>query len=681
MIRPISVIAGRLLLVASAFTVLPAIQPAAAFAQNTLTPLEVSNLKLVSGATISPDGRYIAYTVAVPADPLKVNQPATHYLYITDKSTGKSAVVETGVSVGGVSFRPKSSTVTFLAAIEKDKPRALYEVAVTGGKPNRIWSFERHIVSYSWAPEGSRIAFVAFDAPAKPSTPIAYTPRVYEENLTNRSGYVVDVTSGNAASKLPGDGAYYSLVWSPDGLKLAVSVAPSPNVDDSYMFQSIKVLDAGTFATVGEIDNAGKLGRIVWSPDGSRLAIKAGHDLNDPIDGQILVVNATGGKPVDIYKDFEGKFEDISWFADNEIRFIATRSVESIYGSIKPDGSDFKVIAEQKGVAIASFSLASNGDAVFVASTPKFPQELFTADKGNSTFTRITNNNPWLDNAKLGEQRVIRYPARDNVFEIEGLLILPVDYKEGTRVPVIVNVHGGPESHYLNGWLTNYSTPGQVAAGMGMAVFYPNYRGSTGRGLVFSMSSQSDAAGKEFDDIVDGVDYLIAQGIADSSRIGVTGGSYGGYATAWMSTRYSDRFAAGVMFVGISNDISKWGTSDIPHELNLVHSRENMWEGKWQKYLERSAIYHVDKANTPLLIMHGEQDTRVHPAQSLELFRHIKVRKPEVPLRLVLYPGEGHGNLNSGSRLDYNIRMISWFQSFLQGDRSIPSLDIATPAR
>lgn len=203
-----------------------------------------------------------------------------------------------------------------------------------------------------------------------------------------------------------------------------------------------------------------------------------------------------------------------------------------------------------------------------------------------------------------------------------------------------------------------------MAAGKGYAVFYPNYRGSTGRGIDFAFSSQGDLAGSEFDDIVDGVDYLIDQGIADSSRIGVTGGSYGGYASAWMSTYYSHRFAAAVMFVGISNNLSKWAESDIPEELYLVHARKRLWND-WSWFLQRSPVYYADKAQTPLLIMHGAEDTRVNPSQSLELYRHLKVRKPDLPVRLVYYPGEGHGNRHASAKLDYTYRMLRWFDTYL----------------
>jgi dipeptidyl aminopeptidase/acylaminoacyl peptidase len=179
----------------------------------------------------------------------------------------------------------------------------------------------------------------------------------------------------------------------------------------------------------------------------------------------------------------------------------------------------------------------------------------------------------------------------------------------------------------------------------------------------------------KFDDIVDGVDHIIANYPVDENKVGVTGGSYGGYATGWMATRYTDRFAAGVMFVGISDNISKWGTTDIPEELYLVHARKRIWED-YQFFLERSPIYYADQTKTPLLIMAGEDDTRVDPSQSVELYRHIRTRT-ETPARLVLYPGEGHGNRNASARLDYSLRMLGWFNKYLKGEES----DYARPDR
>src|SRR5690606_29320906 len=173
----------------------------------------------------------------------------------------------------------------------------------------------------------------------------------------------------------------------------------------------------------------------------------------------------------------------------------------------------------------------------------------------------LTDSNPWTDGIRLAPQEVVRFQARDGL-ELEGILIRPLDEQEGTRYPLILSVHGGPESHEKNGWLTSYSRPGQTAAARGFAVFYPNYRGSTGRGVEFSKLGQADYAGKEFDDLVDSVRHLVEMGLVDAARVGITGGSYGGYASAWAATKLTEHFAASVMFVGISDLISKQGTTD-----------------------------------------------------------------------------------------------------------------------
>ncbi len=644
------------------------------------TPEHIAKMSLVTSAAISPDGNHVAYTVSVQADPTVENTFNTTQLHVVSLSNGETRPFFTQSSVSAVTFRPNHGTITFLSRPSGSSSNALFEVAIDGGEAQKLFQFDRNILGYEWANDGNHIAFMAFEEMDRSVNDLPYQPQVFEEMLPNRRLFIQNVNvDGHTPHEIDIEGSVYKVAWSPNRDRLAVSAAPTPHIDDRYMFQRVHIVDYASKEVSHTLDNEGKIGQIVWSPDGTRIALRNGHDIHDPIDGRIMVVSANGGTPVNINPDFKGKYEQIRWTANNEITFLASEGVERSFGTIRPDGTRKSYRVNPGGPALMSFSLASNGAAAFVASTPQHPNEVYTLDRRSRNLERVTDTNPWLADLRLGEQRVVRYEARDGEFEIEGLLILPVDYVEGTAVPLITMVHGGPEAHYSNGWLTNYSMPGQFGAARGFATFYPNYRGSTGRGMEFIYSSQADLAGKEFDDVVDGVDYLIAAGIADADRIGVTGGSYGGYATAWMSTKYSERFAAGVMFVGISNNLSKWGTSDIPEELYLVHSRERMWESdeKWMDYLRRSPIYHVDNANTPLLIMHGAEDTRVHPGQSLELYRHLRVRRPEVPVRLVLYPNEGHGNARSTSRYDYNLRMIQWFETFLKGDGQMPDARIS----
>jgi dipeptidyl aminopeptidase/acylaminoacyl peptidase len=503
-----------------------------------------------------------------------------------------------------------------------------------------------------------------------PENPLPYQPILFEQNRPNRKTYLQNVSvEGHPAHLIDIPGSAYNAVFSPDRSHIAISAAPTPEVDDQYMAQTIHIVRYQGREVIASLANEGKLGSIHWSPDGTRLALVAGNDIHDPIDGRLMIVSVEdGAKPVNILPDFEGKIEQIRWSDANTIHMIVSEGVNRAFATVRPDGSRFTRVIAPGGPMLTAFSVASDGTIAFAANTSTHPSEVYVykrARRNTWELTRLTNVNPWFSEMQFARQDVVRYPARDGAYTIEGILFYPLNYESGKTYPLITVVHGGPEAHYSNGWLMGYSTPGHFGAAEGYFVFMPNYRGSTGRGLAFAMSSQADLAGKEFDDIVDGVDYLIAQGLVDRDRVGVTGGSYGGYATAWMSTYYSERFAAGVMFVGISNNISKWGTSDIPEELYLVHARKRLWDD-WMDKLRSSPIYYVDRAQTPLLIMHGANDTRVHPAQSMELFRHIKVRKPEVPVELVLYPGEGHGNTRSTSRYDYNLRMIEWFNRYLK---------------
>jgi dipeptidyl aminopeptidase/acylaminoacyl peptidase len=316
--------------------------------------------------------------------------------------------------------------------------------------------------------------------------------------------------------------------------------------------------------------------------------------------------------------------------------------------------------------------LSSSRDGRTIAlagGSPGHASEVFLQGGSDAEPVRLTDSNPWLADRALGSQEVVSFKARDGL-ELEGILIRPVVTPAGGRAPLIVVVHGGPESHFSNGWLTGYADLGQVTSGAGYAVFYPNYRGSTGRGAAFAKLGQGDPAGKEFDDLIDGVDHLVAIGVADKAKVGITGGSYGGYATAWGATYYSDRFAAAVMMVGISDLVSKLGTTDIANEEFLVHARKHPWDD-WKFFLERSPIYHADRGRTPILILHGKDDPRVFPGQSLELYRYLKLRG-SAPARLVFYPGEKHGNRRAAARYDVSVRLLQWMDHYLKGPGGAP---------
>jgi dipeptidyl aminopeptidase/acylaminoacyl peptidase len=312
-------------------------------------------------------------------------------------------------------------------------------------------------------------------------------------------------------------------------------------------------------------------------------------------------------------------------------------------------------------------SFSRNGArAAFAASTPSHPFDAFVSDR--SATKRLTTLNPSLDGVKLGEQEIVRWKSTDGL-EVEGIIVKPVGYQAGRRYPVVMQPHGGPEGADLNGWNGTYSRWGQMLAGRGFVTFYPNYRGSIGRGVKYSMADHRDLMGKEFEDMLAGIDHLVAIGVADPSRIGVGGGSYGGYTSAWAATYGSERFKAAVMWMGISNWYSMTGTSDIFFENSTVHWNAMMYDN-YALYWNRSPLAHIDKAKTPTLIVHGAVDPRVPIGQSQEMYTALRWKG--VPVEFVTYPREGHGVTERAHQEDFMNRVLGWFEKHLKNGSALP---------
>ncbi len=637
-----------------------------------LTAHRVASLRTVTSAAVAPDGSRIAFTLSVPRLPLVDDdgEPWSE-LWVTDLRGATPRPFVTGkVNVSAVQWTPDSQQVAFLAKRGEDKFKALYVIPIDGGEARKAAELMSDIGGFSLAPDGKRVALVATEPEADAKKKVqdkGFKQEVYEEDGRRARVWLSTLFEKSTNAPLAIEGHVLQALWSPVDDRLLVAMTPTPGVDDSMMRQQVQVVDGTTGSVVARVERAGKLGEIAWSPDGRRVGLIGAADIHDPQAGRLLVAEASGGPARDVLPGLEGHVTHLEWAGAETLMYIADLGVRTILGRVEVavGGHEPRPVLGPEGPIFTGLSLSLSGrEAALIASSPSSPAELFTWVEGESAAVRRTDHNPDLAKLRWAKQEVVRHKARDDL-ELEGLLVHPLEEKEGQRYPLILAVHGGPESHVSDGWLTTYSLPGQVAAARGFAVFYPNYRGSTGRGVAFSKLGQGDAAGKEFDDLIDAVDHLVNRGLVDRAKVGITGGSYGGYATAWCSTRYSDRFAAGVMFVGISDKVSKVGTTDIPDEEYNVHALKRPWED-WSYLLERSPIFHAGRARTPLLILHGKEDPRVNPGQSRELYRHLKLRS-QAPVRLVLYPGEQHGNRKAAARLDYNLRMMQWMEHYLKG--------------
>ncbi|HEX6883357.1 MAG TPA: S9 family peptidase [Planctomycetota bacterium] len=664
---------------------LVALAPLASAQAERFTPELVAGLRTVTSAVLAPDGATSAHILSVPrkAGVDEDGGPWTE-LWVVDVASARARPYVAGKgNVAQLAWTPDGRELAFLAKRGGDKETALHLIPLDGGEARPALALGSAIQAYDLAPDGKRVVCIA--APGKDKAREAlrekgFKQEIYEEDEQPSELWIAPLDGSEPPRRVPFEGHPRDVRWSPVDERLLVAWTPTTLVDEDYVQKRVAVLDGASGKVLARIENPGKLGKIAWSPDGERVALIAAADANDPSAGRLCLAPASGGVPVEVRPGIETDTADFAWQGPGALLVVTHAGLWSRLEklTLASGAAEAKVLVETGGPVLTSLELARDGQsAVLVGSSPEHPPEVFHLRHGETAPRRLTRSNPELEGLRFARQEPVRHAARDGL-TLEGVLIHPLERAEDARVPLILVVHGGPEAHVSNGWLTNYSNPGQVAAARGFAVFYPNYRGSTGRGVAFSKLGQGDPAGKEFDDLVDAVDHLIGTGLVDGARVGVTGGSYGGYATAWCATRHSERFAAGVMFVGISNKISKVGTTDIPEEEFLVHARKRPWDD-WQGLLERSPIYHADKSRTPLLILHGKDDPRVHPGQSRELYRHLKLRG-QAPVRLVLYPGEGHGNRKAAARLDYALRSLQWFEHYLLGpggEMPAPELEYA----
>ncbi|MEJ5208083.1 S9 family peptidase [Denitratimonas sp. CY0512] len=643
-----------------------------AAAKDGMSLQQVALTRSVTDVAIQPQGGAIAYILSVPRVPGQDKDgPAWAELHVVDTAGRSRPYISGQVNVAAPRWLPDGGIV-FLMRGAGDNYRSLYRIPFDGGGAQRLRMLDSDIRNFSVSPDGQQVALVALepeDPELKAMRDKGFNAQVVEEGTRRARVWIAALDDpAAAATPLEIEGSVQSVHWSPAGDRLALVVTPNERIDDVMVAARVRIVRARDGRELGRVDNPGKLGQLAWNTDGSQLAIISAQDANDPREGRLTVVGRDGGVQRDLLPGLEGHVWNLQWRDPHRMVFISNEGTATRIGEVDLDGNQRTLLARDTPV-YSRLALARDGRLALVGSTPQHPPEVFTLAAGVHAPQRLTDNNPWLADVTLARQEVVRYTARDGL-EIEGILVHPLQRRRNAQVPLLLFVHGGPESHVSNGWVTSYSQPVQHAAAKGFASFLPNYRASTGRGVAFSKLNHGRPAQEEFDDLIDGVEHLVASGLVDRSKVGISGGSYGGYATAWGATWYSEHFAAAVMFVAITDKIGLLGTSDIPNEFHRSHYQVWPWED-WDLFTRASPIRHVQRNRTPTLILHGDADPRVDPTQSRSMYRYLKLAG-KAPVRLVLYPGEGHGNARAASRWDYSLRLMQWMEHYLQGPGGEP---------
>jgi dipeptidyl aminopeptidase/acylaminoacyl peptidase len=651
------------------FSFILAVALVASAQEKVLTPELILSIRWITDVQLAPDGRQVVFQVMRTRRDEEGPGAALGEIWMMATSGGEPRrFTYTDKSDRAPQWSPDGRWIAFLSQRWASPHTQIYLIPVDGGEARPLTRAENSVLAFRWSPDGRRIAYTVTDPKTKEEQQAEREGRdwiVADRNYKHTRLYVVDVATGESRLVTRSDVTVHDFDWSPDGREFIVAAAETPLVDDSFMRVKLMRVSAEGGEPRLFVKTEGKLTHPRWSPDGQWIAWLGATSLDDPYAGSVFVVPAAGGTPENLLAGYEGTAVWLGWLpgAPSTVVFTSIeRQSNALYTITLPDRRRQRI--ETGGLVFGSPpSFSRDGQLMaLAANTPQHPNDIFFGPTRGRSLTRLTTFNPQLADVRLGEQEIVRWKSVDG-WEIEGVIVKPVGYQPGRRYPLVVQPHGGPESADLNGWLGSYSRWGQMLAGRGFVVFYPNYRGSIGRGVAFAKANHRDLMGREFEDILSGIDHLVRIGLVDGERVGIGGGSYGGYTSAWAATYASPRFKAAVVWMGITNWYSMTGTSDIFWENSTVHWNAIMYEN-FDLYWQRSPIAHIARAQTPTLLIHGAADQRVPIGQSQELYTALKWKG--VPVEFVTYPREGHGVAEKAHQYDFMTRIIGWFEKYLK---------------
>jgi dipeptidyl aminopeptidase/acylaminoacyl peptidase len=641
-----------------------------------LTPDDFYQLRTITEPALSPDGKLVAFVVNA-MDRAQNRRVSSIWIAAADGATPPREFT-TEHSSRSPRWSPDGLALAFLSARADPDPapssplpkaQVLLLSLKAGGEARRLTSLKDGVEAFEWSPDGTRIACVskmaAGDAvPAARSDVRHYRHAYYKEDGSGyddgRRGqlWVVEVESG-AAKQVTSDEARSVSgppAWSPDG-KAVAFVAQRLDADTEENADAWVVAASGGAPT--KISDTGfRVAAPTWSPDGTRIAYIAAQDWE--AIPKIRLVDAGGGKS-SILAPALTFMTDIGWSADGRALYaqVPVKGEEHLVRVEAAAGTWKTLAGEGRAVRRADVNEAA-GMVAFVANDASHPDELFVEGIDGRGERRLTHFHDALVAGKdlPGVER-LSWKSVDG-WGIEGFLMKPAGWSTGRSWPMVLNIHGGPNGMYGVQWNADF----QALAGAGYAVFYTNPRGSSGYGESFQRGVAGEWGGKAYEDIVRGVDAVLAgHAWIDRERLGVTGQSYGGFMTDWI-VGHTTRFKAAVSLSGISDFVSVEGTRDgfYGHAKDFGGDLFDSFPAYWAY----SPVQFAGRVETPTLLLHGDADHRVPLLQGEEFFRAL--RHFGVVSELVIFPREPH-SLRREPRHQVEVMdwTLYWFDRFLLG--------------
>ena len=528
-------------------------------------------------------------------------------------------------------------------------------------------SFTRDFSMIAYAEESERVDKEEWEERTEKKDDAYYA----EVKLTWQHLWVYDPETGEKTQITEGEFDHQGPQWSPDGEWIAfTSNRTQTQMGDSDRSDNSDVLviaaDGGEPRNLSA-SNAGADRGPVWSPDGTRIAYTGSLVENGAAaQSDVFVVAVSGGEPRNLTLDVNLSASGVRWSEDgSEILFTVANGLSSHLYKMSATGSEPEMILPDDDFIYGGTTLSDDGTKLtFTGSSPYTTGEVFIADADGSNIEHVLSPTGGMEDFDIARSELLTWEGADG-WEIEGVLTYPIDYVEGQSYPMILQVHGGPHGRYSKA----FNAGSQIWAARGYAVLRGNPRGSSGRSYEFSNANYMDWGGKDFEDLMEGVDYVVDMGVADPDQLAIMGGSYGGFMTFWSVTQ-TDRFKAAIGHAAISDWYAFYGQTDIPFLLEFGFGGLP-WETK-ETFEEFSPIEYAVNVTTPLLITHGEEDARVPITQGEEYFRTLKKMGNDV--EFLRFPREGHGIREPRHRIYLDQEQAKWFDRWIKA-RAVTDAD------
>ena len=664
---------GAVVLLVSLTLFLPRV--ADAQARRPIRADDMYRFRTVGAPKLSPDGEWIAYPLST-IDSVKDLRSSDLWMVKWDGSR----TLRLTTTPGGESdpqWSPDGRWLSFIATREGSKTGQVWLLDRSGGEAQKLTDIAGGVSEHRWSPDGKRLVVVSHDPDPKESSadsskarpkPIVIDRYAFKRDVDGYRNrlrdhlWLVDVASKVASQLTTGDFDDASPRWSPDGVRIAFVSARAGADPDRENNTDIFTIDASSGAkpvalTTWIGDDAG----AEWSPDGTVIAYLESNEprLSAYAQSRIAVVSSRGGTPTYPAPTLDRDVGSLAWTADGRnLHFLLTDDRAVHLATVEAKGGVVRRLLDGRRV-VNAYDMLPSGKLVTRDGTSMSMAELH-AFENNSQRVLTHVNDSIMNVLQLGAVDDVQFGSTDGV-TVGALLFKPANFASGTRYPLILSIHGGP-----NGQDEHLFSPGaaferQVFAAQGYLVLAVNYRGSSGRGGAWKRAIFADWGNREVKDLLAGVDYLIARGLADPDRLGIGGWSYGGILTDY-TIATTTRFKAAISGAGSALQTSMYGSDQYIYqyetELGVPWKNKALWDRLSYPF------WHADRITTPTLFVGGQSDFNVPIIGGEQMYQALK--SLGVPAQMVIYPEQFHGISRPSFVRDRMQRYVDWYGQYLQ---------------